>query len=36
MNSTFASAGYLFGGMLPNNTNISGSMESMNIWYKKL
>ena len=36
MNSTFASAGYLFGGMLPNNTNISGSMESMNVWYKKL
>ncbi len=36
MNSTFASAGYLFGGMLPNNTNISGSMESMNVWYKRL
>jgi len=36
MNAVFADAGYRFGGMLPNNTNISGSIESMNIWYKKL
>ena len=36
MNAVFAGAGYRFGGMLPNNTNISGSIESMNIWYKKL
>jgi beta-lysine N6-acetyltransferase len=36
INATFARAGYQFGGMLPNNTNICGSMESMNVWYKKL
>lgn len=36
INATFAAAGYQFGGMLPNNTNICGSMESMNVWYKKL
>jgi beta-lysine N6-acetyltransferase len=36
MNATFAGAGYLFGGLLPNNTNICGSMESMNVWYKNL
>ncbi|MDD2248959.1 putative beta-lysine N-acetyltransferase [Methanocorpusculum bavaricum] len=36
MNAVFAGAGYRFGGMLPNNTNISGSIESMNTWYKKL
>lgn len=36
MNAVFAGAAYRFGGMLPNNTNISGSIESMNVWYKKL
>lgn len=36
INATFAGAGYQFGGMLPNNTNICGSMENMNVWYKKL
>ena len=36
MNITFARAGYLFSGTLINNTNISGSIESMNIWYKPL
>jgi putative beta-lysine N-acetyltransferase len=36
INTTFTGAGYLFGGLLPNNTNICGSMESMNVWYKKL
>jgi putative beta-lysine N-acetyltransferase len=36
MNITFAKAGYEFGGRLTNNTNISGSIESMNIWYKHL
>jgi putative beta-lysine N-acetyltransferase len=36
INMTFARAGYQFGGMLPNNTNICGSLESMNVWYKKL
>ncbi|SHE81135.1 putative beta-lysine N-acetyltransferase [Alkalibacter saccharofermentans] len=34
MNATFAKAGYAFGGMLINNTNISGDIESMNVWYK--
>lgn len=36
INMTFARAGYQYGGMLPNNTNICGSMECMNVWYKKL
>lgn len=36
MNITFAKAGYTFGGTLINNTNISGGLESMNIWYKPL
>jgi beta-lysine N6-acetyltransferase len=36
INAIFAGAGYQFGGLLPNNTNICGSMESMNVWYKKL
>jgi len=36
INTTFAGAGYRFGGVLPNNTNICGSMESMNVWHKKL
>lgn len=34
MNITFAKLGYQFGGRLKNNTNISGNIESMNIWYK--
>ena len=36
MNITFAKNGYTYGGRLVNNTNISGNIESMNIWYKKL
>jgi beta-lysine N6-acetyltransferase len=36
MNITFAKSGYAYGGRLKNNTNISGNIESMNIWYKKL
>jgi len=36
INATFAGAGYQYGGMLQNNTNICGSTESMNVWYKKL
>jgi len=36
MNITFAKAGYKFSGTLVNNTNISGGIESMNVWYKKL
>lgn len=36
MNITFSKAGYGFGGTLKNNTNISGSIESMNVWFKNL
>jgi len=36
MNKTFANGGYTFGGTLWNNTQISGSIESMNIWHKQL
>ncbi|XCN72043.1 MAG: putative beta-lysine N-acetyltransferase [Candidatus Electrothrix aestuarii] len=36
MNITFARAGYKFAGRLKNNTNISGKIESMNVWYKPL
>jgi len=36
MNITFARNGYRFSGTLVNNTNISGKIESMNIWYKRL
>lgn len=34
MNLTFAGRGYRYGGTLVNNTQISGALESMNIWYK--
>lgn len=36
MNVTFQKCGYKFSGTLINNTNISGGLESMNIWYKNL
>jgi putative beta-lysine N-acetyltransferase len=36
MNTVFARAGYVFGGTLYNNTQISGRIESMNVWYKSL
>nr|WP_321353317.1 putative beta-lysine N-acetyltransferase [uncultured Methanoregula sp.] len=36
INAIFAEAGYRYGGLLPNNTNICGSVESMNVWYKTL
>jgi beta-lysine N6-acetyltransferase len=36
VNSVFGRAGYEFAGTLVNNTNICGSMESMNVWYKRL
>jgi len=36
MNITFAKLGYEFGGTLTNSTNICGSLESMNVWYKPL
>lgn len=36
MNVTFAKNNYNFAGTLINNTNISGRIESMNVWYKLL
>ena len=36
MNITFARRAYTFGGTLVSNTQIGGSIESMNIWYKVL
>jgi putative beta-lysine N-acetyltransferase len=36
MNITFAGNRYTFAGTLINNTQISGSLESMNVWYKQL
>jgi len=36
MNITFAKLSYDHGGTLVNNTNISGQIESMNVWHKAL
>jgi putative beta-lysine N-acetyltransferase len=36
INRVFSRAGYSYGGRLVNNTNICGSFESMNVWYKPL
>lgn len=36
MNLTFSGRGYTYGGTLINNTQISGALESMNIWYKPI
>ncbi|HBA85918.1 MAG TPA: putative beta-lysine N-acetyltransferase [Verrucomicrobia bacterium] len=36
MNDAFARLGYRFGGTLVNNTQISGAIESMNVWHKPL
>lgn len=36
MNITFAKSAYSFAGRLVNNSNISGRIESMNVWYKHL
>ncbi len=36
INKVFSRAGYSYGGRLVNNTNICGSLESMNVWYKAL
>jgi putative beta-lysine N-acetyltransferase len=36
MNLSFAKAGYGFSGSLVNNTNISGGIESMNVWFKRI
>ena len=34
MNKTFLRLGYKYAGTLINNTNISGGIESMNLFYK--
>ncbi|MBN2016636.1 MAG: putative beta-lysine N-acetyltransferase [Candidatus Cloacimonetes bacterium] len=36
MNIVFAKCGYEYCGRLVNNTNISGNIESMNVWYRHL
>lgn len=36
INIAFARCGFTFGGILVNNTNIAGEVESMNVWYKPL
>lgn len=36
MNKTFLKSGYRYSGTLLNNTQIAGSIESMNIYYKRL
>lgn len=36
INSLFSKGDYSYSGRLVNNTNISGSLESMNVWYKIL
>ena len=36
MNIVFARQGYAFAGTLPNNTQIKGGLESMNVWFKHL
>ncbi|MBI9019124.1 MAG: putative beta-lysine N-acetyltransferase [Phycisphaerae bacterium] len=36
MNITFAKMGYQYSGRLINNTQISGKLESMNLWHKSL
>lgn len=36
MNITFAKKGYIYAGTLVNNTDISGQIESMNVWYKNI
>ncbi len=36
MNKTFYNLGYHYSGTLHNNTQISGKIESMNVWYKNV
>ncbi len=36
MNITFARNGYTYSGTLTHNTQISGTLESMNVWHKSL
>ena len=36
INFVFKNSGYRYAGMLKNNTQISGSIQSMTVWYKHL
>ena len=36
MNSVFEKNGYTYSGLLPNNSQICGSIQSMTVWYKHL
>jgi putative beta-lysine N-acetyltransferase len=36
INVTFSTMGYTYGGLLINNTNIGGQIESMVVWHKRL
>lgn len=36
INKSFSNLGYTHAGTLVNNTNIAGSIESMNVWYKNV
>lgn len=36
MNSVFHRCGYTYSGLLINNTNISGRIQSMSVWYKHI
>lgn len=36
INTVFSRNSYVYAGTLVNNTNISGGIESMNVWYKRL
>jgi beta-lysine N6-acetyltransferase len=36
MNLVFQRKGYSYGGFLPHNTQIAGSLQSMTVWYKHL
>lgn len=36
INTTFSKLNYKYGGLLINNTNIAGNIESMNVWYKEI
>ncbi|MGE4586636.1 MAG: putative beta-lysine N-acetyltransferase [Mangrovibacterium sp.] len=36
MNKTFIRSGYQYAGLLVNNTNIAGKIESMNVYYKPM
>jgi hypothetical protein len=36
MNSVFGNCGYRYAGLLKNNSQICGSIQSMTVWYQRL